>query len=238
MIIRPIKTRVFKPNESLKRFIVAHVPRLTDGSILFVTSKIVALAEGRTAAFASPAEKDRIIKAESKQYIKTKWCYLTLRNGEWCANAGVDESNAEHGGLILLPTNPYRSAQALRAALKKHYRIRHLGVLITDSRTLPLKQGTTGVALGYAGFKGLRDYVGTADLFGRKFKMTKANVADALAAAGVLVMGEGREQAPLAVIDGALVQFTDRIHPEELRIDAANDLYRPLFLRLKPKRQT
>jgi len=109
-----------------------------------------------------------------------------------------------------------------------------VGVLVTDSRILPLRAGIVGVALGYAGFKGVRDYRGTPDIFGRVLKLSRTDVADSLAAAAVLQMGEGAEQQPLALITDARVEFTERTSRRELRIDPKEDLYRPLFEHLPP----
>ena len=104
--------------------------------------------------------------------------------------------------------------------------------MITDSRTMPLRAGVTGVAVGYAGFRGIKDYRGTPDIFGRKFKFSRTNIADGLATAAVLVMGEGSEQQPLAIIKRAPVEFCDRVNRMELRIDIQEDMYRPLFSKL------
>lgn len=229
MLIEPIKTRIFKQGESLRNFILGHIKKVPEKSVIAVTSKIVALAQGRIIRVKSKREKEAWIKKESRQYIKTKWCYLTLKNGHWCANAGIDESNVEGGGIILWPENPYQVARNLRQQLLKDYRIKNFGILITDSRIFPLRAGVSGVALAYAGFKGLRNYIGKKDLFGRRLKMTKTNVADSLASAAVVVMGEGSEACPLALMTGAMVEFKANVDSEELSIKPQDDLYQPLF---------
>jgi F420-0:gamma-glutamyl ligase len=208
-----------------------------DKSIIVITSKVVALSQGRKIISNNPQEKIKWIKKESDKYIKTKWCYLTLADGQWCANAGIDESNMDGQGFILWPKNPYQAAEELRSILSKRYRIKNLGILITDSRIFPLRAGVTGVALGYSGFSGLRNYVGKQDLFGRKLKMTKTNVADSLASASVLEMGEGAEAKPLALIIDAMVEFNAQTSPRELKIRPEDDLYRPLFERIRPRRK-
>ena len=147
------------------------------------------------------------------------------------ASAGIDESNAK-GKLILLPKDSFKTARNFRNTLRQKYGVKELGVLITDSRTIPLRAGVTGVAVGYAGFHGIKDYRGTPDIFGRKFKFSQTNIADGLAAAAVLVMGEGNEQQPLAMIERAPVEFCDSVNRAELRIDIQEDMYRPLFSRL------
>lgn len=225
MQVKPIRTRIFKERENLADFIAEHIPRLTDGSVLVVTSKIAALAEGRTV---KSEEKDRIIKAESDFAVETKWVWLTVKDRLVMANAGVDESNAD-GKLILLPRNSFTAAAKLRTELMRRYKVKKLGVLLTDSRVMPLRAGVVGVALGYAGIKGLRSYVGQKDLFGRAFRFEKTNVADSLATAAVFAMGEGAERCPLALVENAPIEFTERVSRQELSIDPADDLYLPFF---------
>src|SRR3989344_1192498 len=114
MLVVPIRTRIFKLNESLEDFILNYIPKAPDKSIIVITSKIVALSQGRLVKINNQRDKDKWIKQESQKFIKTKWCYLTLKDGHWCANAGIDESNVEGGGIILWPKNPYKIAQQLR----------------------------------------------------------------------------------------------------------------------------
>jgi len=231
MLVKPVHTTIFKTGDSLEDFIFRFVPKLKEKSILVVTSKIVALSQGRViAGKISEKEKEKWIKKESESYIKTKWCYLTFMNGHWCANAGIDESNAETSGLILWPKDPFGVAEYLRKKLQKRYSVNKLGVVITDSRIFPLRAGVSGVAIGYTGFKGLRNYIGKKDLFGRRLKMTKTNIADSLATAAVLVMGEGNEQTPLAAIEDVDIVFTSsKTKDNELRINPKDDLYGPIF---------
>lgn len=214
--------------ENLVRFITKYVPKLPDRSILVVTSKIVALAEKRTAKYEGRAAKEKLIRAESEWAIRTKYVFATLKDGALVASAGIDESNA-NGKLIMLPKDSMRTAQYLRRRLMKAHRLNKLGILITDSRVAPLRTGVLGIAMGYAGFGALRDYRGTKDIFGRKLKYTQTNVADGLATAATLVMGEGKEQTPIAVIKNAPVQFKNKVMKHELRIDVRDDMYGPLF---------
>ncbi len=230
MNVQPIKTRIFKAHENLAQFITDHIKKLPDRSVLIVTSKIVALSEGRVLNN-TPQIKQRAILEESQWATRTKYAWLTIKDGMFMAAAGIDESNG-NGKLILLPKDSYKSAQSLRKKLMVHYRIKHLGVVITDSRTAPMRVGVTGVALGYAGFKGTRDYRGQVDIFGRKFHVSQTNIPDALAVAAVLVMGEGSEQKPLAVILGVLLNFRSRIKRKELLIPIRDDMYKPLFKKI------
>ncbi len=231
MIIQPIKTRIFQEGDDLFAFITDYFKKISEKSVIVVTSKIVALAEKRTAVIENVQTKEKLIYTESEFAIPTKYAWLTVKDGMVMASARIDESNA-NGKLILLPKDSFKTAHFLRNKLRKYYGMEYLGVLITDSRTMPLRAGVTGVALGYAGFRGIKDYRGTPDIFGRKFKFSRTNVADSLATAAVLVMGEGNEQRPLAIIKKTPIEFCDKIHRKELHIDIQEDMYRPLFLKL------
>lgn len=231
MTIKPIKTRVFREGEDLLAFITDYFDSLAEQSVVVVTSKIVALAEKRTAIAKDDKTKEDLIRAESELAIPTKYVWLTIKDGMVMAAAGIDESNAD-GKLIMLPKDSFKTAENLRTKLKKKYSLKHLGVLITDSRTMPLRAGVTGVALGYAGFRGAKDYRDQPDIFGRKFKFSRTDIADSLAAAAVLVMGEGNEQQPLAIIEAPPIEFCDQVDRQELHIDIQDDMYRPLFTHL------
>lgn len=228
MIVQPLKTALFREGQSLEDFLVRQLSTLHEKSVVVVTSKIVALAEGRVATCPNEKVFVNIVKAESQWAVKTKYTWLTIKDGMVLASAGVDRSNAD-GKCVLLPTDSYHSAATIRTFLMAHFKLKTLGVLITDSRLTPLREGITGIALGYAGFKGIRDYRGTPDLFGRTLTMTRTNIADGLATAAVLTMGEGRERQPLAVIRDAPIVFTNRLNRRELLIDPTEDIYRPFF---------
>ena len=236
MQIKPLKTKVFIENEDLLFFILKYVKKLPEKSVLVITSKIVALAEGRTVQYKNTKEKISqkiaLIKKESEFALETKMTWLTIKDGMVMSSAGIDESNAK-GKMILLPKDSFKTADLLRKKLKKIFKIKNLGVLVTDSRIFPLRAGIVGVALGYAGFKGVLDYRGTKDIFGRKLKMSRTDVADSLATAAVLCMGEGKEQQPLALITDAPIVFTEKVNKKELLINPKDDLYLPLFEKIK-----
>lgn len=228
MKIKPIKTKVFKENENLIKFIKKYIKKLPEKSILIITSKIVALSEGRTAICKNKIEKVKLIKQESDFAIKTKYVWLTIKDGMVMASAGIDESNA-NGKIVLLPKDSFYSADKIRKELQKIYNVKELGVLITDSRLFPLRAGIVGVALGYSGFKGIKNYIGEKDIFGRKLIMSKTDIADSLATSAVLCMGEGKEQQPLALITESPVEFVNKINRSELIINPHEDIYQPLF---------
>ncbi len=235
MLVNPIKTRIFTEGENLFAFITHYIKKLPENSVLVITSKIVALSENRTAIIESETTREKLIHAESEFAMKTKYTWLTIKDGMVMSSAGIDESNA-NGKIILLPKNSYKTAATLRQQLKKKYKVKNLGVLITDSRLMPLRSGVTGVALGYAGFRGIKNYIGTPDIFGRKFHFSRTDVADSLATAAVLVMGEGQERHPLAIIEKSPIEFCEKVNRNELRINIREDMYMPLFKKM-PKQK-
>jgi len=231
MQIKAIKTRIFRENEDLFSFILKYVKNLKENSVLVITSKIVALGEGRTVLYQNEKQKAKLIREESDLAIQTFHTWLTIKDGVLMSSAGIDVSNA-NGKIILLPKDSFKTAASIRAKLSKKFHIKNLGVLIVDSRLFPLRAGVVGFALGYAGFAGIKNYIGTKDLFGRRFKMCRANIADDLATGAVLCMGEGKEQQPLAIITDAPVMFTNKVNKKELIINPKVDIYAPLFNKL------
>ncbi len=229
MEIIEIKTKIFNRGDSLDKFIVNNLKNLEEGSVLAITSKIVALSQNRVGLL---RDKSKLIKQESKVRIKTPWADLTLTDDGWGINSGIDESNSRNE-LILLPKNPQLEAARIQKKLSGIFSLKHLGVIITDTRSVPLRVGTIGRAIGFSGFKALKSYIGKPDLFGRKSRLTESNLADALAAMAVLVMGEGDEQIPLVIIKGATLEFIKvgaKQGPlESLSLAPADDIFAQVF---------
>ncbi len=160
---------------------------------------------------------------------------LTVKHQVLAVNAGIDESNADEQ-YVLLPSDPYASAAEIWKWLRKEYKLKDVGVIISDSRTFPLKWGTIGTCLAHAGFSAINNMIGKPDLFGRPLHLTQVNVAEALAVAAVLEMGEAAEAQPVAVItDASMVVFQD--HPptqqeiKDMYIALEDDAYAPILIR-------
>ena len=232
MNITPVHTAVFKEREDLPAFIVRHLPSVPEKTVVTVSSKLVCLWKGLSVPYESRAQKEALILRESSSALKTPLAWLTLKEGMIMTNAGIDESNAD-GRLLLLPRDSYACARELRASLRQKWGVHHLGLIITDSMILPLRAGVIGAAVAYSGFKGVKDLRGKPDIFGKKLDVTLVDVADSLAAACALTMGEADEQGPLCVVREAPVQFTDETNPDEIKYPAENDLYTPLLKAVK-----
>jgi F420-0:gamma-glutamyl ligase len=201
MIITAIKTeKVLPKSTTLVALLDRHLKRFPENSILVITSKVVALCEGRVVSLAKIQEST--LKAEADYYLpKEKSRYgvaLTIKDNAFIARAGMDASNAG-GYYSLLPKDSYATAKKVRAYLVKRFGIKQAGVIIVDSHSSPLRRGVTGVAVGWSGFHGLKGYEHVPDIFGHSFT-THANHVDALATAASLTMGEGDEQTPLVTI--------------------------------------
>ncbi len=237
MIVHTIQTHKISIDErNLFTLLDTYLPTFAAGSILAITSKIVAICQGR-AILISGTDKQALIEQEAEFFLAPTLnpanVTLTIKHGRLIPNAGIDASNGDEH-YILWPHAPQQVANAVRAYLQQRFGSTQIGVLITDSNVTPLRLGVTGVAVAHSGFLGLNDYVGAPDLFGRPLRMTRANVMEALASAAVLAMGEGSEQTPLAVIsDLPFVTFQTREPtPEELaqlHIPLTEDLFGPLL---------
>lgn len=213
MNIAPIKTvKVMPGRQSLVELLDASIKSLAESSIVVVTSKIVSLCENRVVPF-DQTDKEALIKQEADYILPSSFSQyeyvFTINHKTLIANSGIDESNSG-GNYVLWPKNPQRSANEIRQYLAKRFDLKHVGVIITDSSVYPLRWGTVVIPIAHSGFLAKKDYRGQPDLFGRPFKVSTSSIAGGLAAAGV-VMGEGTEQTPIAVItDVPFVKFQDR----------------------------
>lgn len=213
---------------------------LQDGDILVLAQKIVSKAENRLVNLAtiepSPAAQEiaektgkdpriaELLLQESNEILRARFGSVIVehRLGFVCANAGIDQSNVGNAEsqdqfALLLPEDPEKSAAEIRAALEK-FSGKRLGVLIIDSHGRAWRQGTVGMAIGLSGLPALIDERGWTDLFGYTLKITVVGVADELAAAASLMMGQAAEGMPVVHVRG---------FPYPLRDGSMRELLRP-----------
>jgi coenzyme F420-0:L-glutamate ligase / coenzyme F420-1:gamma-L-glutamate ligase len=214
---------------------------LEENDILVIAQKIVSKAEGRAVnlaevtpsqraiELAEATEKDarlvELILQESNEIIRTRPGTIIVEHklGFVCANAGIDHSNVAGAGnsteewVLLLPAEPDRSARTIRQEIASQTG-RRIGVLIIDSHGRAWRNGTAGIAIGIAGLPGLQDLRGEQDLFGFTLRITQVGVADELAAAASLVMGQASEGTPVVHVRG---------FPYPLREGSLQELLRP-----------
>lgn len=240
MKITPLKTRKFlPPKDDLWELLGQSIPNLKEKAIVAVTSKVVSIGEGRSIPIGSGVQKDELIVREADKYLPRdlvpgKFIMPTIKNDLFIPSAGIDESNAL-GHYILWPKDPTKSAKKIWDFLRKKFKVKNLGVIITDSHTIPMRRGLIGAALSYYGFIPLRDYRGKKDIFGRTLTISLTDIPDSLATAAVFVMGEGSEQTPIALIEDApAIQFSEKSYrPKDpnsrFEIPLKEDLYRPFL---------
>jgi coenzyme F420-0:L-glutamate ligase/coenzyme F420-1:gamma-L-glutamate ligase len=192
--------------------------QLRDGDVLVISSKFMAISEGRIVPLDSvkpsqrakdlsqkydiPPELCELIVSESDEIIGgVSGFILTFRDGLLTPNAGIDKSNIEHGRVVLYPKSPLASAASIVNALRSNREVR-VGVVVSDSRLMPTRMGTTGVALAVAGLEAVLDLRGRPDLFGNPLRVTRQAVADDLCSGAQLVMGEADESTPIVLVRG------------------------------------
>ncbi len=225
MVVQSFKThKITAKDTDIFPILDMYLPPLEENSIIAITSKIVAICEGNMLP-ESASTKDELVAREADLYLpkeENKYgVYITIKNNILAATAGIDESNT-NGYFVFWPKNAQESANKIRTYLRKKHKIKNLGILITDSKTTPLRWGVTGIGLAHSGFQAINDHIGSKDLFGREFKMTKVNIMDGLAAAAVVLMGETIEQTPLSVITDVPFVIFQEHNPTDAEISASN----------------
>jgi F420-0:gamma-glutamyl ligase len=196
-------------------FLDSYVTDLKERDVIVVTSKVVALCQGRVVPINS-IDKEELIRREADYYSvpgvasQSSRYHYTIVNNTFNFAAGIDESNG-NGDYVLWPNDPQREANQIRQHLRARFHLQHVGVIITDSTISLSRWGTIGIAIAHSGFLANKNYIGTPDIFGRILHLSQANVAGGIAAAAVLCMGEGAERTPLAIVnDVPFVKF--RVH--------------------------
>jgi len=169
-----------------------------------------------------------VILRETKEIVRLgpNSLITETKNGIVCANAGVDRSNVEdERNVALLPKNPDASAQRIRQKIKS-LTCCDVAVIVSDTHGRPLRMGEINVAIGVAGIKPIRDRRGEKDLFGYVLKIKQTAVADELASAAELVIGQANEGIPVAIIRGYNYQTAESASATELTRPKEKDLFR------------
>ena len=242
MEILPISVPIKKGEFDLFDSIILSNFKFRENDILIVSSKYVSMSEGSVMNLDKVKVGRKAKSLASEYHMSAKLAELTLReadyiykgipgfllavkNGVMAPNAGIDKSNVPQGFVVLYPSEPFKSAENLRRRFLVNLGIK-VGVVIADSRLMPTRIGTIGVALASAGFEPVEDQRGKRDLFGNILKVTLKAVSDSIAATGVADMGEGSESTPIAVIRGIRVIATDRkLSWHDMAVDARQDIY-------------
>jgi coenzyme F420-0:L-glutamate ligase/coenzyme F420-1:gamma-L-glutamate ligase len=217
---------------------------IQDGDILVVTHVVVSRAEGAMVNLetivpsefakniAKQFEKDPAVvevvlrEAKSIRRMADGNLITESKHGFTCANSGVDKSNVPGGNIVaLLPHNPDASAQNIRKDVARLTGC-NVAVIISDTHGRPLRQGQINVAIGVAGIIPIRDRRGEKDLFGYVLKVKQTAVADELASAAELVIGQADEGIPVAMIRGYSYSGSENATVNDLIMPREKDLFR------------
>lgn len=227
MKIVPIPTsRVEKGvNTPMNKWILASLQKnhidLQESDILVISSKIISYFEGRVIT----AEEASVENEADSIIGNTPLVQLTLKNGIYCANAGIDYSNVEEGYAVLWPEDPYLSAQQIQKQLQQQLGLQKLAVIITDSICIPGRRGTVSVAIGYSGIQGVQDLIGEKDAFGNTLRYSSLNIVDSLATAANLTMGESDECIPMTIICDYSWEPQVSTKKDEMNISPSDDMF-------------
>jgi coenzyme F420-0:L-glutamate ligase len=219
------KRRPFELMEELNISLEANGLQLADGDVLVISGKYLAMAEGRfvdltkvvplddareyASRFGMSGGLAETVLRESDFVLRgLQGFLLTIKDGFFAPNAGVDKSNIPKGEAILHPSHSSRLAASIRREVLVAFGVR-VGVVITDSRLQPLRRGTVGISIGFSGFDAVVDDRGRKDLFGNRLKVTRRAVADNLACAAELLMGESDERVPVVIARSTGLRLSD-----------------------------
>lgn len=229
----PVKTRIINPPRDDISDILDSLD-IQDGDIIFISSKVLGISEGRCFKV-SDHDKIDLIKSEADRYLPYVnetgdfHVNLTVNQNILIPSGGIDESNA-NGYYVLWPKNPDETCQKIRKDLMARTGIKNLGVVATDSHTTPLRWGVTGIAIGLAGVEPLEDIRGKEDLFGRAMHITQIDKIDPLTSMAVAIMGESSEATPIVILRGYKdIEFKENASMKDFKIDPDFDLYSPLI---------
>jgi len=216
---------------------------LDDGDIVVLSHVIVSRAEGRTVdlgevhpsrvaeRFAEFTGKDprlvEVILGDSRAVRRMAPGILITetRQGFVCANAGVDKSNVPGDEVVaLLPEDPDASAMEFREKVRE-ISGKEVAAIVSDTHGRGHRDGEVNVAVGSSGLSVIRDRRGEHDLFGYELRVKRTAVADELAAAAELVIGQADEGIPAAIIRGYSYEASESSSALELVRPREKDLF-------------
>lgn len=224
---------------------------IQENDVVIITSKVFSMQENcyKNIHQINPSDKSKelaqktdldprfieiILQETQGNYYGTVYkAILTKTPYGLLANAGMDRSNAPKGTVLILPQNPDELAVKFRDKIKDRYGIT-VAVLIIDSRTIPLKMGTTALTIGASGIEPVIDERGNFDLYGYEITITSRAIADNIATAVNIVMGETNEQIPFGVIRGAEYTIKEEVDISKTMVPETLCLYfSPMMTQIK-----
>ena len=237
----PRKTGTFGLYGALQNALDSAGMRVESGDVVVASTKFVAVSQGRTVPMEGVRVSEEGTRLSRRFRMGAKMAEIVLREsdgilggmtgfalahsgGLMAPNAGIDTSNAGPGMAVLYPSRPYQAAESLRRRILLDTGA-NAGVILADSRLMPGRVGTVGVAVAYAGIEPVRDMRGKRDLDGRPLRVTFQAVADGLASAANHTMGEGSESRPFALVRGSGAVAAGERNGAETAVDPSQCVY-------------
>ncbi|HEU5221109.1 MAG TPA: coenzyme F420-0:L-glutamate ligase [Candidatus Nitrosotalea sp.] len=230
LTVLPVKSTLKKESFDLFASLVTDLENAgitpQNGDVLVISSKYVANSQGRVIEYNKVMPSSDAEQVGKKFHIKSNIAEIILRESDtifggipgfvitssdniMAPNAGIDKSNTKDGTIVLYPNEPYSTAEHLRRKFLLKYNV-HVGIIIADSRLMPGRVGTVGVAISCSGIEPTSDLRGEKDLYGNVLRVTFQAVADDLASIANLKMGEASDATPCVLIRDSDARLTDR----------------------------
>ena len=212
--------------ETLLQTLEKNKTKLCQGDVLVISTKYVSNSQGRIIDYNTIKYSEESQKISKKFELKPEIAEIIVRESDkifggiggfvitssddiLAPNAGIDRSNAKNGKVILYPKNPFLTAEEIRRKIFLKMLI-HVGIILVDSRLMPARIGTSGIAVACAGIEPVLDMRAKKDLDGNPLKVTFQAVVDNLATIANHKMGEGAESRPFAIVRDSDSRLTDR----------------------------
>lgn len=238
---------IIKNGDNLAQLISAAARKqgtpIRDGDVIVVTHVVVSKAEGIVynlddvvpsefaKTLAKQLKKDpalvEVILRESRAIRRMAAGRLITesKHGFVSANSGVDQSNVAGGRIVApLPKNPDRSARRIRKEISK-LTGKDVAVIISDTHGRPFRMGEINVAIGVAGINPIRDRRGESDLFGYILHVKQTAIADEIASAAELAIGQAGEGIPAAIVRGYQYPWSEKASARMLVRKKSKDLF-------------
>jgi coenzyme F420-0:L-glutamate ligase len=216
----------FNVFEILLKTLEKNNAELEEGDVLVISTKYISNSQGRIVNLDNIRISEEGMNISKKFQLKPEIAEIIIRESDkifggiggfvitssdniMAPNAGIDKSNIKKGKAILYPTNPYLTAEQIRRKIFLKLFI-HVGIILVDSRLMPARIGTSGIAISCAGIEPVLDMRSKEDLDGNSLKVTFQAVVDNIATIANYKMGEGAELKPFAIVRNSNAKLTDR----------------------------
>jgi coenzyme F420-0:L-glutamate ligase len=226
----PVKVKLMNERFDLFHTIIQHIEEnkqhVNDGDIVVISSKFVSMSQGSMVSLNTVKPSKLATRMAEEHNMDARLAELVIRESDFifggvpgfllavkdgviAPNAGIDRSNVQHGYAILHPREPFTVAENLRRKFLLHLG-KKVGIVITDSRLMPTRIGTIGIAIAAAGFEPVQDRRGSKDLFGNILRVTLKATADSIATSANMIMGESDESVPVVLVRNMGLEMSDR----------------------------